>query len=92
MNILFLFLILFVLYELTIGFIICCNKKQIIAYTSKAKLVFSNPKVILNLSYGLVINGIFGLINFGTVLSIIFFVCLTVVGLIGIINTADINE
>ena len=65
-NIIFLLIVSFVVYELTIGFIICYYKKPIIAYVNKAKKVFSNPKVILNLSYGLVINGMFGLINFET--------------------------
>ena len=66
--------------------------EDIKAYINKAKRVFSNPKVILNLSYGLVINGMFGLINFETGWQIMFFICLTAFGLIGIINTANVDE
>lgn len=91
-NIIFLLIVSFVVYELTIGFLICYYKKPIIAYVNKAKKVFSNSKVILNLSYGLVINGMFGLINFETGWQIMFFICLTAFGLIGIINTANVDE
>ena len=74
-NIIFLLIVSFVVYELTIGFIVCYYKKPIIAYVNKAKKVFSNQKVILNFSYVLVINGMFGLINFENGWQIIFFIC-----------------
>jgi len=64
---------------------------EIKKFKDKAKKVLKKPTVILNLSYGVVINGLFGILN-TTGLYILGYVGLTCIGLFGIINTADKEE
>lgn len=84
--IIFIFIVLYLIYELTIGWILCIYKELINNFLNKSKRVFNTKEVILNLSYGLVINGIFGLINSSELILFIISILLTMIGLLGIIN------
>ncbi len=81
--------ILYVIFLLTIDTGLCVFKNNINIFLRTTNKVLKRPDVILNLSYGLVINGLFGIINFTGYLSLVGFVLLTLVGLLGIINTAE---
>ena len=86
--VIFTFIVFYLIYEFTIGWILCFYKDNIKEFNARTSIVLRKPKVILNLSYGIVINGVFGIIN-TTGVSIIIYILLTFIGLVGIINTAE---
>lgn len=82
--------IVYVIYSILILiFIIILKYDTLKKFKIRAINVLSKPKVILNLSYGIVINGVFGVLNAKSIGIASFYLILTGFGFLGIINTSE---
>ena len=82
--------IVYIIYSILILiFIIILKYDTLKRFKIRAINVLSKPKVILNLSYGIVINGVFGILNAKSIGIVGFYLILTGFGFLGIINTSE---
>lgn len=86
----FIMMLVYIIYELTIGLVFCLFREKIKYTKIKLKILsekaWNNPRVIRDISLATFVNGLFSVANVTSFLGFVGYGLLTIIALIGIIN------